>query len=143
MAKKLLCATDGSKASEKAVKFAVELAKTLGADLRFITVNTATAEKTSKTHFWDAEIIAAADAQIHNQLGAAAKAAAKAGLRDTACITVDGRSIAAAIVDYAEKNGYDHIVMGSSGRTGATRLLLGSVAAAVVARAHCAVTIAR
>jgi nucleotide-binding universal stress UspA family protein len=143
MVKKLLCATDGSKASEKAVKFAVNLAKTLGSDLRFITVNTATAERTSKTHFWDAETIAAADAQIHNQLGTAAKVAAKAGLGGVTCVTVDGRSIAAAIVDYAEKNGYDHVVMGSSGKTGATRLLLGSVAAAVVARAHCAVTIAR
>lgn len=143
MGKKLLCATDGSRASEKAVRFAVGLAKTLGADLRFVTVNTATTERISKTHFWDAEIIAAADAQIHRQLAAAAKAAAKAGLKDVTCVTVEGRSTAAAIVDYAGKNGYDHIVMGSSGKTGATRLLLGSVAAAVVARAHCAVTIAR
>ena len=143
MAKKLLCATDGSRSSDKAVKFAVELARTLGADLRFVTVNTATEDRTSKTHFWDAETIAAAEAQIHRQLGAGAKAAAKAGLKNATCVVAEGRSIAAAIVDYASKHGYDHIIMGSNGRTGAARLLLGAVAAAVVARAHCAVTIAR
>jgi len=38
------------------------------------------------------------------------------------------------IVDYAEDHEIDQIVMGSHGRTGATRLLLGSVAELVVRR---------
>ena len=40
-----------------------------------------------------------------------------------------GDDIARALVAYAETNSYHHIVMGSEGRTGAKRLLLGSVAA--------------
>ncbi len=54
-----------------------------------------------------------------------------------------GSDIAGAIVDYAEKNSYHHIVTGSAGLTGAKRLLLGSVAADIVTLAHCPVTVVR
>ncbi|MFB6077698.1 MAG: universal stress protein [Halarchaeum sp.] len=47
------------------------------------------------------------------------------------------------IVNYAEENGYEHIVMGSHGRSGVTRILLGSVAEAVVRRSPMPVTIVR
>ncbi|ELY92046.1 universal stress protein [Natrinema altunense] len=47
------------------------------------------------------------------------------------------------IVDYAEENEIDHIVMGSHGRTGPTRLLLGSVAETVVRRSPVSVTVVR
>ena len=140
---KLLCATDGSHASEKAVSLAVDLAKRLGAQLTFLTVSTVSQESAAKTHFWDDRIVGAADAQMQQELRAAATAAKKAGLADAVCAVASGRDIAAAIIDYAEKHGFDHIVTGSSGRTGASRLLLGSVASAVVAKAHCPVTIAR
>ncbi|GGL49806.1 universal stress protein [Halocalculus aciditolerans] len=47
------------------------------------------------------------------------------------------------IVDYAEENDFDHIVMGSHGRSGVSRILLGSVAEAVVRRSPVPVTIVR
>ena len=47
------------------------------------------------------------------------------------------------IVEYAEENGFDHIVMGSHGRAGVTRILLGSVAESVVRRSPMPVTIVR
>lgn len=47
------------------------------------------------------------------------------------------------IVEYAEENDIDHIVMGSHGRSGVTRILLGSVAEAVVRRSPVPVTIVR
>ncbi|SFC61285.1 Nucleotide-binding universal stress protein, UspA family [Halobiforma haloterrestris] len=47
------------------------------------------------------------------------------------------------IVDYAEENDVDHVVIGSHGRTGPTRLLLGSVAEVVVRRAPVSVTVVR
>lgn len=47
------------------------------------------------------------------------------------------------IVDYADENGFDHIVMGSHGRSGVSRILLGSVAEAVVRRSPIPVTIVR
>ena len=48
-----------------------------------------------------------------------------------------------AIVEYAEENDVDHIIMGSHGRSGVTRILLGSVAEAVVRRSPVPVTIVR
>lgn len=48
-----------------------------------------------------------------------------------------------AIVDYAEDTGVDHIVIGSHGRSGVSRLLLGSVAEAVVRRVDVPVTVVR
>ncbi|WP_323676212.1 universal stress protein [Halorubellus sp. PRR65] len=56
--------------------------------------------------------------------------------------TVVGRPTR-AINDYAEENDVDHIVMGSHGRSGVTRVLLGSVAEGVVRRAPVPVTIVR
>ena len=47
------------------------------------------------------------------------------------------------IVDYAEANEFDHIVLGSHGRTGLSRFLLGSVAETVARRAPVSVTIIR
>lgn len=50
---------------------------------------------------------------------------------------------AGTIVDYAEENDFDHIVLGSHGRSGLSRFLLGSVAETVAERAHVSVTIIR
>lgn len=47
------------------------------------------------------------------------------------------------IVEYAEDHDVDHIVMGSHGRSGVTRVLLGSVAETVVRRAPVPVTVTR
>ena len=49
----------------------------------------------------------------------------------------------AVIVEYAEEEGVDQIVMGSHGREGVTRVLLGSVAETVVRRSPVPVTVVR
>jgi len=56
--------------------------------------------------------------------------------------TVVGKP-AREIVDYAEANDVSQIVIGSHGRTGASRVLLGSVAQTVVRRAPTPVTVVR
>lgn len=48
-----------------------------------------------------------------------------------------------AIVEYADEHDIDHIVLGSHGRDGLSRVLLGSVAETVVRRASVPVTVAR
>ena len=48
-----------------------------------------------------------------------------------------------AIVDEADEWQADLIVVGSHGRTGLKRLMLGSVAQSVVAHAHCSVEVVR
>lgn len=50
---------------------------------------------------------------------------------------------AAAIVEFAEERGMDQIVIGSHGRSGVARLLLGSVAEKVARRASIPVTIVK
>lgn len=56
--------------------------------------------------------------------------------------TIEGHA-ARTIVDYAEENDIDHIVMGSTGRSGIKRVLLGSVAETVIRRSPCSVTVIR
>jgi nucleotide-binding universal stress UspA family protein len=46
---------------------------------------------------------------------------------------------AGAVVALAEEEGFDMIVMGTHGRTGIARMLMGSVAEAIVRRAKCPV----
>jgi nucleotide-binding universal stress UspA family protein len=52
-------------------------------------------------------------------------------------------SVVPAIVDYAEKNRVDLIVVGTRGRSGFTKLLLGSVASGVVTYASCPVMVVK
>ena len=52
-------------------------------------------------------------------------------------------SVEVTIVDYAEREGVDLIVLGTRGRTGFKRLLLGSVALGVVTYSHCPVLVVK
>lgn len=143
MLEKILCAIDGSHSSEKAVDFAVALANKVGAELTFVIIRTMDAQHAAKERYWDSRVLGAAEMQAQQEFAAARKAANAAGLDGIECVEAYGRDIGGAIVDFAEKQGFGHIVTGSSGRSGVERLVLGSVAADVVAKAHCPVTIAR
>ena len=50
-------------------------------------------------------------------------------------------SIVAAVVEYAEEHNIDLIVIGTRGRSGFKRLILGSVATGVITYAHCPVMV--
>jgi nucleotide-binding universal stress UspA family protein len=52
-------------------------------------------------------------------------------------------NVAVGIVDYAESNNMDLIVIGTRGRSGFKKLLLGSVASAVITYAHCPVMVVK
>lgn len=51
--------------------------------------------------------------------------------------------VARSVVDYLDEHEFDHVVIGSHGRTGASRVLLGSVAEAVTRRSPVPVTVVR
>jgi nucleotide-binding universal stress UspA family protein len=53
------------------------------------------------------------------------------------------KSAYAAIVDYAEKENVDVIVVGTRGKTGFKRILLGSVASGIVTYATCPVLVVK
>lgn len=58
-------------------------------------------------------------------------------------IFTDVESITGAIIDYASDKSIDLVIIGTKGRTGLKRLLLGSVAQGVVQHAHCPVLLVR
>ena len=58
-------------------------------------------------------------------------------------VVISNKSVAADIIDYSKNNNVNLIVVGTKGRTGFKRLLLGSVASAVVTYAHCPVLVVR
>lgn len=74
-------------------------------------------------------------------LEAGRERASEAGV-DVRTETVVGRPTR-AINEYVAEHDVDHVVMGSHGRSGVTRVLLGSVAEGVVRRAPVPVTVVR
>lgn len=141
MFEKVLCAIDGSHAADRAVEFAIGLAQKFEAELRFITVSTVSRESAARSPFWDTQLFDAGEQLIARELGEAMAAAKKANLSNVSSVTVTGRDIAAAIVGYAQENGYDHIVMGSTGHSSLGRLLIGSIVDDVLDRPHPPVTV--
>lgn len=138
---RLLCATDGSPASDKAVAYTVAQAEEMRRPITFLLV--ADGELETAADVWDEARVKAADLPPDKELLAALKAALQHKLLSVRLVRAYGTDPAETIVGYAERNGYRHIIVGSEGRTGAKRMLLGSVAADVVTRAHCPVTVVR
>lgn len=140
MPKRILCAVDGSKVAAKAAAVAVDLASSMGANVTFLTINVVPS-RVKQTVYWDATLTDAAEAQANRQLAAAAKIAKAAKFGAFTCATATGNDIAMAICAYAERNKYDHIVVGTAIRNELQRLILGSVSSGVVAKAPCPVTV--
>lgn len=140
--RKILCAIDGSKITGQVAGFAVDLAQATGARLTFLTINTVPT-RARRTHYWDAESISAAAAQANRQLAAATKVARSVKFENVDCVVATGSNVADAIVAYAAKNKMDHIVVGTHTTNELARLLLGSVATAVVSHAAAPVTVVK
>ena len=138
---RLLCATDGSPPSEKAVAYAVGLGEELGRPITFLVVADGALETVPAV--WDEAKIKAGELPADKELLSALNTALQHKLLSVRLVRAYGSDPAEAIVSYAERNGYHHIIVGSEGRTGAKRMLLGSVAEDVVTRAHCPVTVVR
>jgi len=137
MTKKILCATDGTDHSSHAIQLAAEMSKKLGAKLTICTVNVARGGVRGPL------IYSLDDKEVKTILDGALSAAKSAGASQVEEAVLRSREAASAIVQYAEENGFDQIIVGTGDKRGVSRLVLGSVAADVAGRAHCSVTIAR
>ena len=146
MFKHILLATDGSPASTHAAALAVDLARTQGARLTAIYVvdpypymlmgeanpygfqayMAAAQEHASEAH--------AAVAVLCGEGGATVELQAR---------LIENVAAASGIIQSAEESGADLIVIGSHGRSGIMRLMLGSVASRVVAESKIPVLVAR
>ena len=142
---KLLCPTDGSHAANEGAKFAIHFAQNFtNIEVTFLVVSRLSDADPEDSRYRGAALVEAAEAQENMELEAAMKAAKELDFKKYKCAKAYSRgNIAAAIVQFAEKEDSQHIILGSTGRTGITRILMGSVASEVVQKAHCPVTVVR
>jgi nucleotide-binding universal stress UspA family protein len=130
MYENILVPTDGSGAVGEAVERAVDLADTYGAKLHALYV-------IQRIYGIDDEYLTVQSALREQGEDATAAVAATAGESGVECVTkILKGDPAHEIVGYAESNDIDLIVMGTHGRTGLDRMLLGSVAEKVVRHAE-------
>jgi nucleotide-binding universal stress UspA family protein len=136
----ILLATDGSPASEGASDEAIDLAVQVGARLLVVSVlGGAGSRPTGST----AETSGPADSRdsLTNKAQALVQRAKAAGC-DATFLVWDGDP-GEAIVAAADSENADLIVVGSHGRSGVSRFLIGSVSDFVVRHAHCPVMVVR
>jgi len=123
--KNVLIATDGSKFSEAAASAALGIAKRCGSSLIVISVASS-----------DEEIASAKD-----NVNKVSEAAKKEGVKTTSVVT-KGKPYE-AILETSKQKKADFIVVGSHGRTGLARLLMGSVTERVIGHAEVAVLVVK
>jgi nucleotide-binding universal stress UspA family protein len=145
---KILVPIDGSNNAFSAASFAISLAKMCGSELMIIHVSQINHNLELLGIYGapypdtTAEFVKTAKAQSQPWFERISKEAKEAGVNVSRQQVVDGpMSVVGEIVNYAETNGADMIVIGSRGRTGFTKLLLGSVASGVVTYAPCPVLV--
>ncbi len=129
----VLLPTDGSAPAEAAATRGVELAAQLGATVHLLSVVDAEATEELEELFDDAEANDRPTARTDDPFEALVTEARNRGV-DCVTVTREGRP-AEEIVDYATEARVGGIVMGTHGRGGIERLIVGSVADAVVRRA--------
>jgi nucleotide-binding universal stress UspA family protein len=147
---KVLVCVDGSESSMKAADDAVMLAKQNGAQL--IALNVIVSQL---GYAYSAGAFGLVTPNTINDMLEKSKQEAQKWFDDIGKNAVTNRvkfktevvasptSVVPAIVDYAEKNKVDLIVVGTRGRSGFTKLLLGSVASGVVTYASCPVMVVK
>ena len=142
--RRILFATDFSKASERAFEQAVEMAGDNGAELLI-----AHAYQPPAVAPTDAYLSAALYEQLDSKLQEAAAQQLERFVRSTRERGVASKALLLtgpaheAISEAVKKQRVDLIIMGTHGRTGPARFFLGSVAARVVSEAPCPVLTVR
>ncbi len=139
--KKILIATDGSEYTKNAIDYGIELAKNTEANLYVIyVIDTAAFASIPMDAAWESmyELLKQEGDEATQYIADKAKAE---GL-EVERITVEGHP-AEEIIKYAEKNSIDLITMGTLGKSGLDRFLLGSVAEKVVRNSRTPVLVVR
>ncbi len=135
--KKVLIATDGSKYSESAQKKAIDFARSYGGELVAVSVVDVPSEFYAESPKTVEELVKKAKTYVE----AVKKEAESAGLKADAIVR-EGEAYR-AITDVSRGSGAGVIVMGSHGRTGLRRLLMGSVTEKVIGHTPCPVLVVK
>jgi nucleotide-binding universal stress UspA family protein len=145
MFKSIVVGTDGSETATKAVRSAVELARDVGATVELVSayepVPSAQLAAERRDAPEDLQWAINPREVVDATLEAAAEVAQEEGV--TAQVYARQGDPADAILDVAEEQNADLIVVGNKGMTGAKRFLLGSVPNKVSHHAPCSVLIIR
>lgn len=141
----IVVGTDGSETAHTALREAVELAVRFGARLSIVSAYEPVPEQ--RLHQQRVEVpedqwMVSPRADVIVLLEAAAEEARAAGAEEVETFARVGDA-ADAIIDIAEEQGAELIVIGNKGMTGAKRFLLGSVPNKVSHHAPCSVLIVR
>ncbi|MFP4655833.1 MAG: universal stress protein [Methanohalobium sp.] len=142
--KKILIATDGSENSKKAVESGVELASCTGAETHAVYV-VSTHSRIGGIPQRGADWIKNVRFDLEEEGKKALEDVKKVGEErgvDVKTAILDGHP-SDEIINFAEKNGVDLIIVGTLGKTGINRFLLGSVAQNVVTHAKGKVLVVR
>ena len=130
----ILTPVDGSEPSIRAVELAAKLANGLNSKLTILAV---------RQYIVGRKVTV--DVQSHDDvdllLRKSRSVAITSGMKEATVAEVKSRDVAHTIVDYAEKNGVDLIVMGASGMGNIKSFVIGSVSAEVLRKSVCPVTI--
>jgi nucleotide-binding universal stress UspA family protein len=144
--KRILIATDGSEFSIAALRSIAERPWPEGTEAKVISVTETTITVAGYPYFTPnqlQELGATAKEDSLHATKAGAEILSRTGLKvSTDCVSAD-ESPARTIVHEAEKWGADLIVVGSHGRRGFDRVVMGSVSEFVAMHAHCSVEIIR
>ena len=147
--KRILVPVDGSDQSFSAASFAVGIAKKFGAELRLLHVVTINQSMRAVGLYgisYDDVVekhIREAKSEVDKWFARISKEAEEAGVRASSEIVDTPISVVGEIVDYAEKHEIDMVALGTKGRSGFAKLLMGSVATGVMTYAPCPVVIVR
>ena len=134
---RVLVATDGSKQCRAAVERAIDFAQSYGGEISVVSIVDVPAE-------FYAEAPQVVDDMIHKAQGyveEVKKQAEASGVKAETFVK-EGEAYQ-AIIEIAKARDVNIIVMGSHGRTGLKRLLMGSVAEKVIGYAPCPVLVTR
>ena len=145
---KILVAIDGSEHSFKASEYALELAKSFGAQLYAVTVTYIPASD----HQSQKEVLSKSlveDSSNNNMKDAGnwfenfTQTAKEDNIQLRTELINSARPVDYVILEYAEEQKIDLIVVGTKGRTGFKKLMLGSIASSIITYAHCPVMVVK
>jgi nucleotide-binding universal stress UspA family protein len=142
----ILVGIDGSESSIDAADYAIEMAKKDGAQVIALTVNRiplssyglATPQDEVKQSKENEDM-----QEFKEWLDKISQNAKQNGVQLKKEIINSQMSVEAAIVEYAESEGVDLIVIGTRGNSGIKNMLLGSIASGVVKYATCPVMVVK
>lgn len=145
--RKILVPLDGSDWSFRAAKYAIKIAKMANAEIvcvHAVVSLPSTAYANVHAGVLIPRYIEESKKEAQKWYDEVNIIAKKSGVvRLSADTILDVSSVADAIISYTERNNVDLIIMGTKGRTGLKKFLLGSVASGVLSHAKCPVLVVR